>query len=154
MIRQLDVIGNTEVATFRELGIYDVPSRIDTGAKTSSVWASNIKENDGNLRFTLFNVQSKHYTGDIIKTRDFGYRAISSSNGHVENRYAVRLLINILGRNIRATFTLANRSTQAYPVLVGRNILRGKFMVDVTRENVLSKGQQRPQRQQLTDKAE
>lgn len=154
MIRQLTVIGNTEVVTFRELGIHNVPARIDTGARTSSVWASKIDENDGKVQFTLFDERSKYYTGEIIETRDFGHRDVSSSNGHVERRYAVKLLINILGRNVRATFTLANRSAQAYPVLVGRNILRSKFVVDVARENVLSKGQQRPNKQLLIDEVE
>jgi hypothetical protein len=154
MIRQLDVLGNTEVVTFRELGINSVPARIDTGARTSSVWASKIDEKDGSLRFTLFDERSKYYTGETIETKNFGHRAISSSNGHVERRYTVELVINILGRNIRATFTLANRSSQAYPVLVGRNILRGKFVVDVTRENVLSKGQRRPKRQPLVGRVE
>jgi hypothetical protein len=30
-----------------------------------------------------------------------------------------------------ATFTLADRSSQVYPVLIGRATLRGKFIVDV-----------------------
>ena len=56
---------------------------------------------------------------------------VASSNGAVQRRYAVRLLVKIKGKKIRGYFTLADRSQQAYPVLIGRNILRGKFLVDV-----------------------
>ena len=43
-----------------------------------------------------------------------------------------------MGRRIRATFTIANRQTQVYPVLIGRNVLRGKFIIDVKLGKVLS----------------
>ena len=36
-------------------------------------------------------------------------------------------------RRIRAHFTIANRRTQVYPVLIGRNVLYGKFVVDVAK---------------------
>ena len=46
-------------------------------------------------------------------------------------RYKVKIPVVVKGRKIKANFTLADRSAQVYPVLVGRNILRGKFVVDV-----------------------
>lgn len=125
------IIGRAENVRFTEWNDALIPARIDTGAKTSSVWASNIVEHDGRLSFVLFEAGSTHYTGNIITTDSFQIRAVASSNGAVEQRYAVKLLVELAGRKIRAYFTLANRSTQVYPVLVGRNVLRGKFLVDV-----------------------
>ena len=49
----------------------------------------------------------------------------------LQQRYKVKLRVILDNRVINATFTLADRSSQVYPVLVGRNILRGKFIVDV-----------------------
>jgi hypothetical protein len=124
-------IGRAEEIDFPELSLDNIPARIDTGARTSSVWASNVIERKGKLEFTLFDKGSAFFNGKRLKTGSYKSRVISSSMGEVQERYVVRLLVNLRGRKIRASFTLADRSTQVYPVLVGRNILRGKFVVDV-----------------------
>lgn len=111
--------------------IADIPARIDTGAKTSSIWASDISEKDGVLHFTLLGKESDLYTGEVHKTTVFEKTVVQSSIGEAQERYKVRLLIRLKGKKIHARFTLANRSQQVYPVLVGRNVLRGKFIVDV-----------------------
>lgn len=125
------IIGRSETVDFPELGHQTVSARIDTGAKTSSVWASNIHESNGVLHFTLFDVDNRHFNGVEVHTRSFDKRTVASSNGHSQERYVVKLLVILNGRRIRASFSLANRSSQAYPVLIGRNVLRGKFLVDV-----------------------
>jgi hypothetical protein len=127
------LIGQTELIGFPELRLENVVARVDTGATTSAIWASNIEVVNGMLQYTLFDAASEYYTGQVLRTRAFNTRVIISSIGVKEERYAVRLLILVSGRRIRAHFTLANRSSQKYPVLVGRNILRGKFLVDVER---------------------
>ncbi len=95
------------------------------------MWASRISENDGKLEFVLFDKQSSLYTGELLTFEQFETREVTSSNGIKEERYMVKLLVKMDGRSIRARFTLANRSTQKYPVLIGRNVLRGKFVVDI-----------------------
>jgi hypothetical protein len=130
--KPLKLIGRAEHVDFPRQAIDNVPARIDTGAKTSSVWASNIRiEDDGKLHFTLFDTQSEHYTGDDVKTRTFDKIIVASSTGAVQERFRVKLLIRLQKRRIKASFTLADRSMQVYPILVGRNVLRGKFIVDV-----------------------
>ena len=131
MTREKKLIGQTESITLPEFGMTNIVARIDTGAKTSAIWATNIKLEDKVLSFTLFDEKSEYYTGDVLQTRAYHIRTIISSIGTKEDRYGVKLLILISGRKIRASFTLANRSVQKYPVLVGRNVLRGKFLVDV-----------------------
>jgi hypothetical protein len=131
MNNPLVVIGRSELLTFPDLGLLDVPARIDTGAKTSSIWASNISESNGVLTFCLFGEGSKYYDGKPLRTKHYQTRVVASSTGHLQERYVVQLVVILKARRIRASFTLANRSQQAYPVLIGRNILRGKFLVDV-----------------------
>lgn len=125
------MIGRAELLEFPELGISGVPARIDTGAKTSAIWATNIQEQDGVLTFVLFSNESSLHTGEAHMAEHFEKVAVASSNGQVEERYKVQLLVRLKGRKVRGRFTLAERSQQAYPVLVGRNILHGKFVVDV-----------------------
>jgi len=127
------VLGRAEYVSFVEIDVHDIPARIDTGAQTSAIWASDIHEEaDGGLSFVLFDVTSPHHQPHRHYVNTFTKSKIKSTIGVTEERYKVLLLLECRGRRIRASFTLANRSRQVYPVLVGRNVLSGKFIVDVS----------------------
>ncbi len=127
------IIGRVERVSFPTLGPKDVPAKVDTGADASSIWCSDIKLENGELSFILFAPESPYYNGErmSIKTKDVEVTKISNSFGHKEVRYKVKIPVIIKGRRIRATFTLTDRSTKLYPVLIGRYTLNGKFLVDV-----------------------
>lgn len=125
------IIGRADRIDLPEMGLLGVSARIDTGAKTSAMWASKIREADGGLYFTLLGPESPQYTGEEHFASHFTRVTVASSIGTEQIRYKVVLLVKLRGKKVRAGFTLADRSTQAYPVLIGRNILRGKFLVDV-----------------------
>ena len=126
------LLGRAELASFPEINVINIPARIDTGAKTSAIWATDIhEESDGRLSFLLFDETSPHHVPHRHYVPEHQRIVVKSTIGAVEERYKVRLLVNLNGRLIRASFTLANRSQQVYPVLIGRNVLRGKFVVDV-----------------------
>lgn len=114
----------------------DIPAKVDTGADTSSIWASDIREENGALCFKLFCKESDEYTGYEITAEAGTYEevVIASSNGLREARYAVSLPVQIEGKHYEVRFTLADRSTMTYPVLLGRSFLEGQFLVDVSRE--------------------
>ncbi len=124
-------LGKVEQVDFPDFSAKRIPSRIDTGATVSSVWASHIQETPDGLQFVLFDEGSEWYTGQMYTVGEYGKRAVASSMGHVQVRYQVRTPIVIAGRRILAAVTLADRSTQVYPVLIGRNVLNKKFVVDV-----------------------
>lgn len=125
------IIGRADKLDLPELGFVHVPAKVDTGAKTSAIWATNVHERDGGLAFTLFGPESPLYTGEEHFAPRFEQVTVASSIGAEQDRYKVVMLAKIRGKKIRASFTLADRSKQAYPVLIGRNALRGKFLVDV-----------------------
>lgn len=131
------VLGRVELVDFPAESINGVPARIDTGARTNSVWASNIKVSSQSISFTLFSPESHYYTGKVIQLDSFQETVVASSIGSPQRRYKVYLSIRIRGRRINARFTLADRSRQVYPVLIGRNTLSGKFVVDVKAGKVL-----------------
>lgn len=131
------LIGRAELVDFPEIGIEKVHARIDTGAKTSSLWASQTNIIDDNLVVTIFDGDD----AQEIRFDEFERVAVASSNGHVQHRFKVRLLVKIKGKKIRAWFTLADRSTQVYPVLIGRNVLLGKFVVDVKKGTILKQAE-------------
>ena len=140
------------VSTQHELGIigavepiYFLPmktpfqARIDTGAETSSIDADNIKpfERDGEkwVAFDIINRQNgekHHFEKPIVKVTE-----IVRINQH-EKRYVVAMNIkmgNVLMSNVK--FTLADRDKFTYQVLVGRNILTGRAVVDTALSNTL-----------------
>lgn len=137
MSKRLDIIGAN---TFVDVeGITHVPAKIDTGADSSAICASHIKVKDGVLQFTLFHPISKFYTGEVITRRQFTIITVRSSNGEAEERYRTHLSLCINGRHIRSSFTLANRSKNNFPILIGRRTIRGKFLVDVSQKDVTKK---------------
>lgn len=135
--KPMQIIGQVEEVVFPEINTTSIKARIDTGARTSTIWASDFNLENGILKFKLFDKSSKLYTGEELTFTEFETRKVTPSNGISEERYMVKMLVKIAGRKLKARFTLADRSTQKYPVLIGRNILRGKFVVDVKSGNLL-----------------
>lgn len=136
MKSSLTIIGRTATAAFPAEGIHDVSVKIDTGADSSSIWASELQMSDANvLSYTLFGVGSPYYSGKRHKSKSYSASLIRSSNGSAQVRYKVELSIVLEGRKIRGTFTLADRSKNSYPVLVGCKLLNQKFLVDVSRQS-------------------
>lgn len=132
---QLSVIGHSEKIDLPTLEQYKIPAKIDTGADSSSIWASKVVERSGKLTVVFFGKGSKFYTGEEVKfSKGYFKRVIiTNSFGHQEIRYKIMLSITVKERNIKATFTLANRENMAYPILLGKRLLKGKFLVDVNK---------------------
>ena len=133
-MEQLIHIGKVEYLSLPNESIRRVPAKIDTGADISAIWASKISVKDNELSFYLFDKTSKYFTGKRIKVSEYEVTTIKNSFGHSEIRYKVQFKTILAGKTIRASFTLANRSRNRYPILVGRRTLHGKFVVDVTRK--------------------
>ena len=132
--KKLTTIGRAEKLDLLDFGITDVPAKIDTGADTSSIWATKVQEKEDGLYFVLFGPDSPHYTGVVQRftAPDYSMTRVANSFGQKELRYKVKLRVKVKGRAIRATFTLSDRSQKTYPILLGRRLLHGKFVVDVS----------------------
>jgi hypothetical protein len=133
-------IGQVEDVRLPEVEQSVFLARIDTGARTSAIWASLVTKHGDKLEVVFFGKRSPLYTGKPLIFKEYGRVSVTSSTGITERRYKVRLLVEIGGRRIRAWFTLANRSRQVYPVLIGRNVLKGKFVVDISHSKSLPSG--------------
>ena len=134
------LLGRAERLDFPELDLQDVPARVDTGAKTAAIWASVNQKSDA-LEVVFFGPDSPYYTGQAHIFTEFDRAVVANSTGEIQERFKVRLLIRLKGRKVRAWFTLADRSTQVYPVLIGRNVLMGKFVVDVKQGKTLEEAE-------------
>lgn len=138
-VKEKSIIGPGEFIDLPELGYLAIPSKTDTGADLNSIWSSDIKELDGKLHFKLFDRTSTFYDGReiIISKPDYAKTRVANSFGHREWRYVVKLRIVVAGRVIRTRFSLSDRSNKLYPILLGTSLLRGKFLVDVSKPRPL-----------------
>jgi len=138
-MRPLTLIGRAEKVELPQLSAIKVPAKIDTGADASSIWAHKVEIDGDNLSVTFFGSESAYYNGQVhtFLPNQYTVTRVSNSFGHREIRYKVKLKIFVKGRLINGTFTLADRSTKLYPILLGRSIIKHKFLVDVTKGSPL-----------------
>lgn len=118
--------------------VADVLAKVDTGADSSSIWASGINVMpDGVLEFCLFAPESPLYTGEVIRRKEYTVALVRSSSGHLQIRYRVTFRVQIKNRTVRMACNLSDRSLQKFPMLIGRRSLSGKFIVDVRQHDVI-----------------
>lgn len=137
MHKSLANIGTTEMISLPDYGLDNILAKIDSGADSSAIWASNISEKDGQLSYTLFGPSSPNFTGDPIKTRKYSLVTVKNSFGQKEVRYKVDIRIKMADKIIKSKVTLANRANNRFPLLIGRRTLKGKFLIDVSKRNNL-----------------
>ena len=132
------VIGMTDIIDFPDLELFDVKAKVDTGAYTSALHCKDVRLVKSGLR-TKLSFYVIEQTGEIAKkfySADFKQRLIKNSFGIAEKRYVIKTRVKLFGRIIKAEFTLADRERMKNPVLLGRKLLRNRFIVDVSQQNL------------------
>ena len=131
------IIGGVETLYIHPFDI-SFQARMDTGAETSSIDAQNIIhfERDGEkwISFDITNKkngQTHHFEKPVVRKTSI----IRTIQG--EKRYVVLFDIKMGNELIDAEFTLNDRSKFEYQVLIGRNIINGRFLIDTSIENTL-----------------
>ena len=124
------LIGRRELVSFPLLNISKVEAKIDTGAYTCSIHCKNIVLKTSHEKQSL-NFQLLDDT--VYCFDEFTRKKIKNSFGEMEERYIIRTVIVIGKKRIRSTVSLSDRENMRYPVLIGRKLLKGKFIVDVSR---------------------
>ncbi|TLU98293.1 ATP-dependent zinc protease family protein [Dyadobacter luticola] len=140
MKNALQVIGATDIVDLPELGWYNVPVRIDSGATSSAIHCAKVKlVKDGeqtSLHFFLDTKKGAPQQSYIVT--DFKETVVRNSSGKEEKRYVIKTRITLFGKKIMTEFSLANRRKMQYPILLGRKLLKNRFLVDVSQKNLSS----------------
>lgn len=139
MDKEKRIIGRREVVDFPELGLYGIIAKIDTGAYTTALHCHDIREENGVLYFKLLDPTHPEYTMTEKKFTTYFQKEIKNSFGEVEKRYIIKTIIKIGRKRIKSVISLTDRGTMRYPVLIGRKLLKNKFIVDVALLNNLNK---------------
>jgi hypothetical protein len=113
-------------------------ARIDTGATTSSIDVTDLKqfERDGD-RWVSFTIENRETKEKQSFEKPLSKRIRIRRSGENERRPIVEMDVKMGGEKFKADFTLAERSKFDYQALVGRNILSGRAIVDVSVSNTL-----------------
>lgn len=137
---RLKVIGRLEPIDFPEWDLFGIEAKIDTGAYTSSLHCHHIEaiEKDGKpyVKFNLLDPSHEIYNDKLFKLPIYKTKKIKSSNGSTEKRYIIRTVAHISGKELNIELSLTDRSEMRYPVLIGRKLLNGHFLVDSSTNNL------------------
>ncbi len=127
------IIGWREWCALPELNLPGILAKIDTGAKTSSLHAFDIRESQkqaGWLEFSIHPVQRRRKPEIRCSAPCVDYRAVTSSNGRSEERPVILTTIQIGLRSFATEITLTNRDDMGFRMLIGRQTLAKNFIVD------------------------
>ncbi|WP_281542047.1 30S ribosomal protein S6--L-glutamate ligase [Maribacter aestuarii] len=130
----LKIIGSEEWCVFEELGIPAIKARVDSGAKTSSIQATNLKVfNKGAKEWVKFEVNplpENRSIGISCEAQLVDRRMVKSSSGISEERLVVKTPVTIGDHTFDIELTLANRDTMEFRMLLGREALNERFIVN------------------------
>src|SRR6056297_2856980 len=128
------IIGWREWVGLPGLGVRRIKAKIDTGARSSSLHAFDVETYDQDeverVRFSIHPLQTRD---DVFINADVPIlerRHVRSSNGEVSERIVIRTHLQLLQKRVLIDLTLANRDAMGFRMLVGREAIRNRFLVD------------------------
>ena len=125
-----EILGEIDRFHLAEFNLKNIEARIDTGAKTSSIHATNIKILNKNL--VEFRVLDKYK----FQKKIHKIATVKSSNGIEEKRVFIKSTIKIFDKNYEIELSLNDRKNMQFPLLIGRELLEKGFIVDVSQQNL------------------
>jgi hypothetical protein len=135
MKREMDIIGWREWISLPDLEIKEIKVKVDTGAKTSSLHAFDLEKYKRNGKeYVKFKVHpDQDSVKEIVTCRAqiLEYRKVKSSNGHSELRPVILTNVVLLGQEWLIEITLTNRDAMGFRMLLGRDSIKYKFLVNV-----------------------
>jgi hypothetical protein len=131
-----NVLGKVDVFDMPEFGLYNIKAKIDTGAKTSSIHCSEIILLENNLvkfipQDSNQNLKNKYIVKPISRISE-----VKSSNGKAQERYFVKTTIVVYEKTYNMEVSLSSRASMKYPLLIGRELLKQGFLVDVSKRDL------------------
>lgn len=136
--RPTAIVGRRTIAKLPLLGVKYAVAKVDTGAYSSTLHAEDIHiEKEDGKDVLVFDIvpgemlQTRTGSRETKRVEDFYTRLVRSSNGKFERRYSFKTKITIHHRVFDVVLTLSDRSEMRWPLLIGRRVLRSRFLVNV-----------------------
>lgn len=137
----LALLGSVEWCSFDELNIPAVKARVDSGARTSSIQATNIKKfkkkGENWVEFQINPLQDNLSLSVDCKAKIIAVRTVKSSTGISEKRYVIKTPVQVGEHIFDIELTLANRDGMDFRMLLGREAMVNRFVVNPAQQFVL-----------------
>lgn len=134
MINDKIVVGSEEWCSFPALGVPLIKARVDSGAKTSSIHAFNIHtfKRDGRswVSFEIHPLQHDRKITINCEAPVVDRRTVKSSSGQADKRYVISATMGMGGQSWVVELTLANRDSMGFRMLLGREAMNNRILVD------------------------
>ncbi len=135
------ILGSEEWCSLPELGIPSIKARVDSGAKTSALHAINIapfkKEGQNWVKFDINPIQNNVKTIIHCEAPLVDKRIVKSSSGFREQRYVIQTSLDIGNSKWVIEMTLTNRDSMGFRMLLGREAMSGRVLVDPEQQYLL-----------------
>lgn len=138
--KPLPAIGWREWLTLPGLGVAAVKAKVDTGARSSALHAFDVEvftaEGREMVRFKVHPFQRDTTTTVESVAELFDRRSVRSSEGHESLRPVILTPVELMGQRWLVELTLTRRDTMGFRMLLGRQAVRRRFMVNPGRSYV------------------
>jgi hypothetical protein len=130
----LQIIGWREWVTLPDLGKVRVKAKVDTGARSSSVHAFDIRLLERNgipmVSFEIHPLQRSEKKKIRVEAPLLEMRKVKSSGGHETLRPVIETEVELMGERWPIELTLASRDEMGFRMLLGRQAIRRRFLVN------------------------
>ncbi len=127
--------GWKEHVRFPKLKLGPIVAKLDTGARSAALHADEIHVSGRRVTFVIVRDGRRH----SFKAPLVGLKRVKSSNGISEMRAVIRATLEVGKALFKAEITLTDRADMDVPMLLGRNILKGRFLVNPARTFLLER---------------
>lgn len=128
------IVGSEEWCSLPNLNIPAIKARVDSGAKTSALHAESITpfEKDGEnwVKFIVNPIQNNQKSVIRCEAKIVDKRVVKSTSGYRESRYVIKTSISLGNDSWEIEVTLTNRDSMGFRMLLGREAMSGKIIVD------------------------
>ena len=126
-----------------ELGLPNIKAKVDTGARTSTLHAFEVRPFvENGIQRVEFKIHPKQRNSDIVETCVADVlceKVVSDSGGHKEQRLVVVTPVTIGAYCWPIEVTLTSRDNMMFRMLLGRTAIDGLAMVDPSKSYLVGK---------------
>lgn len=128
------IVGWREWVALPELGVAAIKAKVDTGARSSALHVFDLtsfrRHGEEWLRFEIHPAQRDASVSIRAEAQLLEYRRVRSSSGESSVRPVIITTIDWNDNDWPVEMTLASRDQMGFRLLLGRQAVRGRFLVD------------------------